>query len=114
MTNEANYLDIVLLGKEYRVACPPEERNALSAAAAHVSATMDEITEQTRSNSPERVAVMAALNIAHELLMQRSATSTPAADDFSQTMLDFVQAKRRIQAMEAQIDTVLPPQENLF
>ena len=112
MTNEANYLDIVLLGKEYRVACPPEERNALSAAAAHVSATMDEITEQTRSNSPERVAVMAALNIAHELLMHRSATSTP--DDFSQTMLDFVQAKRRIQAMEAQIDTVLPPQENLF
>ena len=112
MTNEANYLDIVLLGKEYRVACPPEERDALSAAAAHVSATMDEITEQTRSNSPERVAVMAALNIAHELLMQRSATSTP--DDFSQTMLDFVQAKRRIQAMEAQIDTVLPPQENLF
>lgn len=112
MTNEANYLDIVLLGKEYRVACPPEERNALSAAAAHVSATMDEITEQTRSNSPERVAVMAALNIAHELLMQRSATSTP--DDFSQTMLDFVQAKRRIQAMEAQIDTVLPPQEDLF
>ncbi|MFA9950410.1 cell division protein ZapA [Dentiradicibacter hellwigii] len=112
MTNEANYLDIVLLGKEYRVACPPEERDALSAAAAHVSATMDEITEQTRSNSPERVAVMAALNIAHELLMQRSATSTP--DDFSQTMLDFAQAKRRIQAMEAQIDTVLPPQEDLF
>ncbi len=112
MTNEANYLDIVLLGKEYRVACPPEERNALSAAAAHVSVTMDEITEQTRSNSPERVAVMAALNIAHELLMQRSATSTP--DDFSQTMLDFAQAKRRIQAMEAQIDTVLPPQEDLF
>jgi len=112
MTNEANYLDIVLLGKEYRVACPPEERNALSAAAAHVSATMDEITEQTRSNSPERVAVMAALNIAHELLMQRSATSTP--DDFSQTILDFAQAKRRIEAMEAQIDTVLPPQEDLF
>lgn len=112
MTNEANYLDIVLLGKEYRVACPPEERDALSAAAAHVSATMDEITEQTRSNSPERVAVMAALNIAHELLMQRSATSTP--DDFSQTMLDFAQAKRRIEAMEAQIDTVLPPQEDLF
>jgi hypothetical protein len=112
MTNEANYLDIVLLGKEYRVACPPEERDALSAAAAHVSATMDEITEQTRSNNPERVAVMAALNIAHELLMQRSATSTP--DDFSQTMLDFAQAKRRIQAMEAQIDTVLPPQEDLF
>ena len=112
MTNEANYLDIVLLGKEYRVACPPEERDALSAAAAHVSATMDEITEQTRSNSPERVAVMAALNIAHELLMQRSATSTP--DDFSQTILDFAQAKRRIEAMEAQIDTVLPPQEDLF
>ena len=112
MTNEANYLDIVLLGKEYRVACPPEERDALSAAAAHVSVTMDEITEQTRSNSPERVAVMAALNIAHELLMQRSATSTP--DDFSQTMLDFAQAKRRIEAMEAQIDTVLPPQEDLF
>ena len=32
MPNEANYLDITLLGKEYRVACPPEEHAALLAA----------------------------------------------------------------------------------
>ena len=32
MSGEAHYLDIVLLGKEYRVACPPEEREALQAA----------------------------------------------------------------------------------
>lgn len=114
MSKEANYLDIVLLGKEYRVACSPGERDALCAAAAHVSATMDQITEQTRSNSPERVAVMAALNIAHELLVQRAGASTTGADDFSQTALDFAQAKRRIEDMGTQIDAALMPEETLF
>lgn len=113
MPKEASYLDIVLLGKEYRVACSPEERDALCAAAAHVSRTMDEITEQTRSNSPERVAVMAALNIAHELLVQQERVS--ATEDYSQTVLDFAQARRRIQDMETQIDAALmPPQESSF
>ena len=36
MPNDANYLDVTLLGKEYRVACPPEEHDALLDAVAYV------------------------------------------------------------------------------
>ena len=64
MTNEANYLDITLLGKEYRVACPPQEHAALLAAVAYVDEKMHDIAEKTKSNISERIAVMAALNIA--------------------------------------------------
>ena len=111
VNDETNYLDIVLLGKEYRVACPPEERQALRAAADHVAATMNEISEKTRNNSAERVAVMAALNIAHELLAEQA--SEQHEDDL-ETALDIAQTKRRIQDMETQIDAALAPQETLF
>jgi hypothetical protein len=50
MPNETNFLDITLLGKEYRVACPPEERAALLNAAAYVDGKMRDIAEKTKSN----------------------------------------------------------------
>ena len=63
-----NHLDVTLLGKEYRIACPPEEREALQAAVSYVDEKMHEISDRTKSNIAERIAVMAALNIAHEFL----------------------------------------------
>ena len=71
MPNEAYYLDITLLGKEYRVACPPEEHAALLAAVAYVDEKMHDIAEKTKSNISERIAVMAALNITHDLLHKK-------------------------------------------
>lgn len=98
-----NFLDIVLLGKEYRVACPPEEREALQAAVSYVDEKMHEISDRTKSNIAERIAVMAALNIAHEFL------STKLGNGF-----DIGQAKRRISIIEAKLDEVLAQQDKLF
>jgi cell division protein ZapA len=75
MPNETHFLDITLLGKEYRVACPPDQRAALLNAAAYVDGKMRDIAEKTKSNLAERVAVMAALNIAHEHLGLNQETS---------------------------------------
>ena len=108
MPNDTNYLDIALLGKEYRVACPAEEREALLAAVAYVDAKMHDIAEKTRSNISERIAVMAALNIAHEFL------SIGDNDRGLETGLDFGAVKRRIGLMEAQLDAVLGPQDKLI
>ncbi len=113
MASELNYLDIVLLGKEYRVSCPPQEQAALRAAVEHVSAKMHEIAERTKSNISERIAVMAALNIAHELLSQQAASSAQLTVE-SQTGLDIAQTKRRIRDMETQLDAALASQEKLF
>ena len=114
MPNETNYLDIVLLGKEYRVACPPSEQDALLAAVAFVDAKMHDIAEKTKSNIAERIAVMAALNIAHEHLSQQSVIHELHITDSLETTLDIEALKGRISDMEAELDAVLAPQEKLI
>lgn len=117
MPNDANYLDITLLGKEYRVACPPDEQDALLAAVAYVDGKMHDIAEKTKSNIAERIAVMAALNIAHELLAgARRAVGDGSAEAAESTSagLDFGAVRRRISDMEAQLDAVLQPQDKLL
>lgn len=106
--SSTNTLDIKLLGKDYRVACAPEERDALLAAAAFLDGRMNEIADITKSTG-ERLAVMVALNISHELLALRKA---PA----SATAVDVEVSKRRIKAIEARLDAVLaePQQDALF
>ncbi|WP_153111101.1 cell division protein ZapA [Propionivibrio limicola] len=117
MPNESNHLDITLLGKEYRVACPPEERDALQAAVAYVDAKMHDIAEKTHSNISERIAVMAALNIAHELLSAQQCSydmPEPYLTAGSETGVDIEAATDRIKSMEAQLDAVLKHQEELL
>lgn len=120
MINDAHYLDVTLLGKEYRVACPPEERDSLLQAITYVDGKMHEIAEKTRSNISERIAVMAALNIAHEFLALQSRPAddlrAPVARPDTRTDggLDFGAVKRRIALMEAQLDSVLAPQDKLI
>lgn len=99
-------LDIRLQGKEYHVACAPGEREALIRAVAFVDGKMREIAGKTKG-SGERLAVMAALNIAHELL---------ALADGSGLSVDAENLKRRIEAIEVRLDEVLAeqPQDALF
>ncbi len=111
MHKETNFLDITLLGKEYRVACPPEDHEALRVAVVYVDEKMHDIAEKTRNNISERIAVMAALNIAHEYLSQKSPTDETNKAIGSETAVDFGAVKRRISVMEAELDTVLTPQE---
>ena len=114
--NLPNYLDITLLGKEYRIACPPEEREALQAAVSYVDEKMHEISDRTKSNIAERIAVMVALNIAHEFLSQQNRLSEghSAPSHRPDAGLDFGAVKRRITLMEAQLDSVLEPQDKLI
>ena len=114
MPNEANYLDIMLLGKEYRVACPPAEHDALLAAVAYVDEKMHDIAEKTKSNIAERIAVMAALNIAHEHLSQKHPSQEIQQITGPETGLDFGAVKRRISDMEAKLEAVLAPQDKLL
>lgn len=105
MSAEDNFLDVNLLDREYRVACPPGERAALEAAVDFLGERMNELAAKTKNSTPERVAVMAALNIAHEFLSYRAS---------HQEGFDSALAKRRIGGMEAQLDALLagtPPAE---
>ena len=109
MSAEPNFLDVKIMGRDYRVACTPEERDALLAAVDLVDGKMREIAQRTKTTIAERVAVMAALNIAHEYL---SRTPVAAASDIDYAV-DTSDAKRRIDDMGARIDAVLAPQQQL-
>ena len=71
MTAEPNFLDVKIMGREYRVACAPEERDALLQAVDVVDGKMRDIAQRTKNTIAERVAVMAAF--------QRARTDLPAA-----------------------------------
>ena len=109
MGGEPNFLDVKIMGREYRVACHIEERPALLAAVELVDSKMREIAQRTKSTIAERVAVMAALNIAHEHLSAVPATVEKEVD----YAVDTSDAKRRIDDMGARIDAVLAPQQQL-
>ncbi len=109
MSAESNFLDVKIMGREYRVACTPEERDALLQAVDLVDNKMREIAQRTKSTIAERVAVMAALNIAHEHLSTGAAGSEKTVPE----AVDTSDAKRRIGDMGARIDTVLAPQQQL-
>jgi len=105
-------LDIKIQGRDYRVACAPEEMTSLQAAADVLNARMNELAKATKSTG-ERLAVMAALNLADELNKARETPSgTPA--HAAEKAVDTEDARRKIKAIEAQLDEVLAPQEKLF
>jgi cell division protein ZapA len=98
-------LEIQLLGKDYRVACAPEERDGLLAAVSFLDERLKSIQDKAPKSSGrasgERTAVMAALNIAHELL--QSKTATPDLSDG----LESESIARRIEVIERKLDASL-------
>lgn len=85
---------VSIMGKEFMVACPEGEREALTAAATFLDRKMREIQESGKVIGTERCAIMAALNIANDLLdLRRRGTTTPDVDQklrFLQTKIDAV------------------------
>ncbi|MDH5613093.1 MAG: cell division protein ZapA [Gammaproteobacteria bacterium] len=66
--NNQESLVIKILEKEYRVACPAEEKESLIASANMLNKKLNEIKQKGSVIGTERIAVMAALNMSHELL----------------------------------------------
>ncbi|MEW5864685.1 MAG: cell division protein ZapA [Pseudomonadota bacterium] len=102
MAEAVETIEVTILGRPYRVSCKEGEREALMRAVAYLDAKMSEIKQSGKVTGTDRIAVMAALNIAHELLSMK-------LGDF-----DIGEAKRRIRAIEAKLDAALAPQEKLF
>jgi cell division protein ZapA len=64
-----------ILDRDYVVACAPEERLGLIEAAQRLDADMRQLRNASRTASLDRIAVLAALNIAHELIQERHRSS---------------------------------------
>jgi cell division protein ZapA len=77
MSNETVFVKI--LDKEYQVACPREERHALVESAQLLDERMKAIRSTGAVIGLERIAVMAALNLSHELLQAKNAGAAPGS-----------------------------------
>lgn len=73
---------VSILDREYLVACPPEERDGLRSAASLLDGRLRDLRNIARNATAERIAVLAALNLAHELLQLRAngSTTSPLID----------------------------------
>lgn len=98
----AEMLDISLLGKEYHVSCPARERESLLEAVAYLGQRLEESGRKAHA-SAETLAMMAALNIAHEFLQLLHGRG-----------FDLPSLKRRIGDMQTRIESALAQQEKLF
>lgn len=67
-TENKKILSIRILGKDYQVACPEAEEASLQKAVQYLDGKMRDIRNSGKIVGMERIAVMAALNIAHELM----------------------------------------------
>ncbi|MBR9912235.1 MAG: cell division protein ZapA [Gammaproteobacteria bacterium] len=72
---------VKILDKEYQVACPPGEEQALNQAARTLDERMRSIRGKSSVIGLERIAVMAALNLSHELLQANSVANSKARDE---------------------------------
>jgi cell division protein ZapA len=99
---------INLMGREFRVACPDGEERSLLASVDYVNRKMKEIRDTGKVAGNERIALMAALNIAHEFLSNPGKSSAAGA-------ADGAAIRRRILVMQETLDAALAAdQENLF
>ena len=65
-------ITVQILDKEYRIACPEGEEDALRESANFLNKRILEVRETGKVIGPDRITVMAALNLAHEFLSERS------------------------------------------
>jgi len=102
---ERGALTVSLLGREFRVACPEGEEKQLLASAEYLNRKLKEIRDTGKVAGNERIAIMAALNIAHEMMSTKPHASS----------IDGTAIRRRIVAMQETLDSALAAdQEKLF
>ncbi|NYT37752.1 cell division protein ZapA [Allopusillimonas soli] len=95
-------IDVSILGRDYSLACPADEKEALLAAVRLVDQRMLGVKGSGKISSNERIAVMAAIQIASELLSMRA----PDGPLGGVALGDF---KRKIDSMNDLLDQVQPP-----
>ena len=95
-------ITVQILGKDYRVGCLSHERDGLLASAKYLNEKLREIKNSGKIVGSERMAVMAALNISHELLQARNEQKASAQS-----------LKTRLQGLQDRISIALDTNNQL-
>jgi cell division protein ZapA len=95
-------VEVNIMGREFTIACPPEEREGLLSAVSYLDKKMCDIRDAGKLIGVERIAMMAALNLAHELLTTRSGG------------VDIGGMKGKVALMQSMVDDAIAEQNKLF
>jgi cell division protein ZapA len=82
--SDKNSITVQILGRDYQIACGPEEEDALKLSANYLNNQMEQVKKHGSTLGFEKIAIMTALNISHELLKssQKANDSKLDAQDF--------------------------------
>ena len=110
---QTNAVTINVLGREFRVAAPEGEERHLLASVDLVNRKMKEIRDTGKVVGNERIAIMAALNLAHEQL-QAPTKNAPLISKTANITVDQDYVKGKLQAFEITLEKAISEQEKLF
>lgn len=100
--SEIKAVDVNIMGREFTVSCTDEERPGLINAVNYLDKKMRDIRDAGKVVGLERIAMMAALNLSHELLNSKSGS------------VDIGDIKRRVALMQDQIDQACAQNKSLL
>lgn len=100
-------IDVTIMGQSYRLACHDDEKDRLKEAVAYLDKKMCAIRDTGKIKGNDRIAIMASLSIAAELLAIKS-PSGPLSG------MSMAEIKQKMDAMNSVLDQALVPQDNLF
>ena len=96
-------INISILDKDYKVACPVDEQSALLASAKYLDSKMREVRDKGSIIGSERIAVITALNIVNELLSSSNEgidvdeAISPRLKNLESKITDFLQQARQLE-----------------
>ena len=102
MSEQNTAIKVTILDKEYQVSCPPSDQEALIKSARYLDESMRKIKNRGNIHGAEKIAVMAALNITHDMLRKNL-----LINETRQT------TSEQVQALEEKIDLALASSRQL-
>ncbi len=100
MSGQDNMVSISIMDRSYNIKCPPEQAQALYKAAHYLDAQMRKVKQSASGSMTDSIAVVAALNISHELMSYKK-----HADNGSDTL------NQRVKSLEKKIEQALEIEE---
>lgn len=100
--DEGHVISVKILDRNYQIKCPPDQTHELQESASYVNEQMKKIQRTTNINSTDRVAIVTALNISHELLQLKKQKNN---------YIDIM--NQRIQELQRRIENFLASTEEV-
>ncbi len=97
-----NQVEINVAGRKLKVACPKGQESALLSAANELTKRIETASGNGSLSTPEQAMMMAALNLANDLLQTQQAQEK-----------ERVETQSKIELLQSTIEQALLPQQNM-